>query len=263
MNKQTLKYFNMKSIKIYILLSLITFVFSCSSDDRASNDNIENFKSQLCNNVVGPTAAYWDNAHGILPPLTQLPILKATSGQFIHSQHPYLGFPVPQGYTATEANNPQTSPLGVDVIRNDNAAVWRYVPLATYPTNFSANDVIATEINLMFDFYNSNGNFDLLCSETSSTSQSGINRVFTSRLIKFGNITGLVYVIVTSVQGLQPSVSSFTAAGPTNEYDALVMDIFLPLNFQLLVSDRGSLSDRDGDGVPDIFDKEPDNPNVQ
>lgn len=254
----------MKSIKIYGALVFFILIFSCSSDDGVGNNNLENFQSQLCPNVLGPTAAYWDNAHGIIPPLTQVPLLKATNGQFIHSQHPYLGFPLPQGYTGTEASNPQTSPLGVNVIRNDNAAVWRYVPLATFPTNFSANDVIATEINLMFDFYNFNGNFDLLCSETSSTTESGINRTFTSRLINFGNVTGLVYVIITSVQGLPTlSVSSFIAAGPTNEYDNLVMDIFLPLNNQLLVNDRGSLSDRDGDGTPDIFDREPDNRNVQ
>lgn len=253
----------MKSIKVYSFLLLITLVFSCSSDDGVGNDNLANFQSQLCPNVSGPTAAYWDKTHGIQPPLNQPSILKATSGQFIHSQHPYLGFPVPQGYTATEARDAQTLPLGVNVIRNDNAAVWRYVPLSTYPQNFSTNDVIAKEINLMFDFYNFNGDFEVLCSETQTTNLSGINRIFTSRLIKFGNITGLVYVALIVSQGLPHSVSSYISAGPTNEHDNLVMDIFLPLNAQLLVNDRDTLSDRDGDGTPDVFDSEPDNPNVQ
>ena len=88
--------------------------------------------------------------------------------------------------------------------------------------------------------------------------------MFSSRLIQFGNFTGLVWVNVTAVQGLPTlSVASAVSAGPTSEFDNLVMDVFLPLSFQLLVIDRGTLSDRDNDGTPDIFDKEPDNPNVQ
>lgn len=245
---------------------LTVFLNSCSSDNEGdTNNNLNNFTSQICNGITGPTAIYWDYANGIPAPLTQIPILKNTSGQFIHSQLPYIGFPMPQGFTAIEVNNPQTQTLGVNVIRNDNAVVWRYVPTSNFPANSSVNDIIATEINSMFSFYGFNGNFDVLCSETKSVNQTGnIITTFSGRLIRFGNFTGLVWINVTQVQGLANFfVSTSVSSGPTNEYNNLVMETFLPLSFQLLVTDRDNLSDRDGDGTPDIYDREPDNPNVQ
>ncbi len=258
----------MKQSNLYALLMLAILVLSCSTDNNEENaNNLANFTPQInCNaNVVGPIAAYWDYANSVPPPLTQVPILQNTAGQFIHSQHPYLGFPLPQGYQGFEAQDPQTAPLGVNVIRNDNAVIWRYVPLSTFPQNFSLNDIIAREINGMFGFYNFNGNFEVLCTRTPTPiSELGVNRFFTARLIRFGNFTGLVWVHVVQVQGLPTlSVASSVSAGPTNEYNNLVMDTFLPLSFQLLVRDRETLSDRDNDGTPDIFDSAPDDPKVQ
>tara|TARA_R110002049_G_scaffold993_3_gene7135 strand:- start:13663 stop:14442 length:780 start_codon:yes stop_codon:yes gene_type:complete len=259
----------MKSIKPYTLLLIVVTMLSCSSDNDGNGNNLANYTPKLrcnTNTVVGPTAAYWDYGNSIPPPLTQVPILKNTNGQFIHSQHPYLGFPVPQGYQAFEAQDQQTSPLGVNVIRNDNAAIWRYVPLATYPLNFSVDNIIGREINQMFGFYGFSGNnFEVLCeNKPAPVIEGGIARIFSSRLIRFGDFTGLVWVNVVAVQGLPTlSVSASVSAGPTNQYDNLVMETFLPLSFQLLVSDRESLSDRDNDGTPDVFDSQPDNPNVQ
>lgn len=260
----------MRSIKLYVLLSIIILLFSCSSDNNNDVNNLANYTPKInctSNTVTGPTAAYWDYGNGIPLPLNQVPILTNPGAQFIHSQHPYLGLTVPQGYSASEDLDQFTAPLGVNVIRNgNNAALWRYVPLSSYSLNFSIDDIIAREINeKMFGFYGFNGNFEVLCKNTPPPIIEGaITRVFSSRLIRFGNFTGLVWVNVTAVQGLPTlSVASSVSAGPTNEFDNLVMDVFLPLSFQLLVSDRGSLSDRDNDGTPDIFDREPDNPNVQ
>lgn len=256
----------MKSLKLFSFISLTILIVSCSSDsDGNGNNKLANFQSKICNTVTGPTAAYWDYANAMTIPLTQVPILKNTNGQFIHSQLPYLGFPLPQGYNATEITIPQTQTIGVNVIRNDNAVVWRYVPSTTVPANFSVNDIIATEINQMFNFYGFSGNFNVLCTQTKSANQSGgIVTEFTARLIQFGNFTGLVWINATRVQGLATSfVSISVSSGPTNEYNNLVVETFLPLSFQLLVNDRDTLSDRDGDGTPDIYDREPDNPKVQ
>lgn len=260
----------MKLIQNPYLLLLIVITISCSSDNVDDENNLANYTPKInctSNTVVGPTAAYWDYGNSVPPPLTQLPILANPGTQFIHSQHPYLGLTIPQGYTATEDLDQFTAPLGVNVIRNgNNAVLWRYVPLSTYPLNFSVDDIIAREINdKMFAFYGANGNFEVLCKNIPPPiTENGVTRVFSSRLIRFGNFTGLIWVNVTAVQGLPTlSVASSVSAGPTNEFDNLVMDVFLPLSFQLLVIDRGTLPDRDNDGTPDIFDKEPDNPNVQ
>lgn len=260
----------MKPLKQLCALLIIASILSCSSNNDSNENNLANYTPRInctSNTVVGPTAAYWDYGNSVPPPLTQVPIIANPGAQFIHSQHPYLGLTIPQGYTASEDTDPFTAPLGVNIIRNDNAVAWRYVPLSTYPLNFSVDDIIAREINdKMFAFYGTNGsNFEVLCKNTPPPIvENGLTRVFSSRLIRFGNFTGLVWVNVTAVQGLPTlSVASSVSAGPTNEYDNLVMDVFLPLSFQLLVSDRGTLSDRDNDGTPDIFDREPDNPNVQ
>ncbi|WOD44149.1 hypothetical protein [Hwangdonia lutea] len=263
----------MKSIKLYGILFIILNVLSCSSDNNGDNNqnNLANYTPRInctSNTVIGPIAAYWDYGNSVPPPLAQVPILANPGTQFIHSQHPYLGLTIPQGYTALEDTDQFTAPLGVNIIRNgNNAALWRYVPLSTYPLNFTVDDIIAREINdKMFAFYGANGNnFEVLCeNKPPLISENGITRVFSSRLIRFGNFTGLVWVNVTAVQGLPTlSVASSVSAGPTNEFDNLVMDVFLPLSFQLLVSDRTTLSDRDNDGTPDIFDREPDNPDVQ
>ena len=260
----------MKPLKKLFALLLILAIFSCSSNDENNENNLANYIPKIncvSSTVVGPTAAYWDYGNSVPPPLAQVPIIANPGSQFIHSQHPYLGLTIPQGYTAFEDTDQFTAPLGVNIIRSDNAAVWRYVPLSTYPLNFSVDDIIAREINdKMFNFYGTNGgDFEVLCKNTPPPiSENGLTRVFSSRLIRFGNFTGLIWVSVTAVQGLPTlSVASSVSAGPTNEFDSLVMDVFLPFSFQLLVSDRGTLSDRDNDGTPDIFDKEPDNPNVQ
>ncbi|MCF7560562.1 hypothetical protein L3X39_07925 [Sabulilitoribacter multivorans] len=254
----------MKAIKLYFLLAIIILLAACSPDNSvANNNNLENaISKQGCQNVSGPTAIYWDYANGIPAPLSQIPVLANPGPQFIHSQHPYLGLILPQGYTAFEDQDLQTASLGVNIIRNDNAVIWRYVPLSTFAENTSVTSIISREINTMLNFYGIQNIDDVLCSVTKPL-DSPLNMTYSGRLLRFGNFTALVYVIVTQVQGLPASAVLSISAGPSTEYNNLVMDIFLPLSFQLLVSDRDSLSDRDGDGTPDIFDSEPDNPNVQ
>lgn len=50
---------------------------------------------------------------------------------------------------------------------------------------------------------------------------------------------------------------------PTAEYDAMVLETFLPIGYQLLFIDRESVQDSDNDGVPDDRDRAPFNPNIQ
>jgi hypothetical protein len=105
---------------------------------------------------------------------------------------------------------------------------------------------------------------EVVCSETFPENLGGgITRVYSARLIRFGNFTGQVYVITALIDGLPGTtfVSSSITVGPTNEYNNLVGSIFLPLNFQLLVNDNGLL-DSDLDGVPDVDDPAPNNPNI-
>ncbi|MGC1206056.1 MAG: hypothetical protein WA839_14375, partial [Flavobacteriaceae bacterium] len=89
-------------------------------------------------------------------------------------------------------------------------------------------------------------------------------RLYSARLIRFGNFIGQAYVVKTSLSGLQDIsfLSGAIAAGPANEYDSLVGTIFLPLIYQLFPNPDSGLIDSDLDGTPDINDPEPNNPNV-
>ncbi|MFV0565155.1 MAG: hypothetical protein ACK5NB_04885 [Flavobacteriaceae bacterium] len=251
----------MKLLKPYLFTVFLMLLNSCSSDSDNNADRIAKATSMFCNDITGANAIYWDYANGVAPPFSRVPVLQNPGQQFLHP-HPSLGFVVPQGYTASA--DQRSGAIGANVIRNDNAAVWRYAPLATFPGNFSVNDILASEINGMFNFYGFNDNFNVLCSETRTVNQGNIVTVFNARLIQFGNFTGLVWVNVTAVQGLSTlSVAASVSSGPTAEYNNLVMDVFFPLSYQLLVNDRGSLSDRDNDGTPDVYDNFPDDPTRQ
>lgn len=268
-----IKFRHMKSIQFIYSVIVLTIILSCSSNDETGNNNndiLNNYTTE-CNGTIitGPMAAYWDSSKGILIPLTQLPLLANPGPQYIHSQYPALGFPLPNSYNGFDALDQEIpgaqGTIGVNVVRNDNAVVWRYAPTYSFFGNFSVTNAVANEVNLMFNFYGFNGsNFEVICSETFPENLGGgITRVYSARLIRFGNFTGQVYIIATLVDGLPGStfVSSSVTAGPTNEYNNLVGSIFLPLNFQLLINDNGLL-DSDLDGTPDVNDPAPNDPAI-
>ncbi|MFK7833073.1 MAG: hypothetical protein AB8B52_07345 [Winogradskyella sp.] len=241
-------------------ISLLFICFnSCSKNSTSDPNNLRNFNSELCLNISGPTAAYWDNAHGLPLPLTSIPTLSNPGQQFIHSQYPALGFIMPQGYSASEA---QTG-LGVNVFRNDNQVVWRYVPGLTAFNQINILDIVAAEVNQLFAFYGHTGNFTVDCEQNTTQPLGNFISSTSTRLIRFGNFTALVAInsfFDTSLGSTFASVS--VASGPTAEYDNLVMNDFLPIHWQLLIIDN-SVRDSDLDGTPDNQDNFPFDPNRQ
>ncbi len=246
-------------------LIFISLIISCNKDDSQetiNQDSISNFNSQICQNITGPKAIFWDAANGLAVPLNQVPILDNVSGQFIHSQLPYLGFPMPTGYSATEIYDPTTQAIGVNVIRNDNNVVWRYIPTITFVGNISETDIIAFEINQIMNFHNSVVTPQVLCTETRNVPNSGFEVNFTARLINFGNFTATVTVQTYYFADLDRTFASISViSGPKNEYDNLIMNIFLPLSWQLIIGPEG-VQDSDLDGYPDGQDAEPLDPNI-
>tara|TARA_R100001369_G_C3320559_1_gene168856 strand:- start:2579 stop:3142 length:564 start_codon:yes stop_codon:yes gene_type:complete len=132
------KHLIMKTFKLVVLFSAFILACSCSKDEvEESASSLKTTNSQICTNVQGASAIYWDFSHGLPTPLRQVPLLKNPGQQFVHSQLPLLGFTIPQGFNAFEVTNPLTATLGVNVVRNDNNVVYRWVPntrvLALYP----------------------------------------------------------------------------------------------------------------------------------
>ncbi|WP_298554865.1 hypothetical protein [uncultured Algibacter sp.] len=261
----------MKLIKLYSSILTLLAILSCSTNDINNNQNgLANFQTTCVNGngnntLTGPTGAYYKYAQTGVIPLTQVPILQNPQLlPFPHSS-PLFVITLPQGYKGEEsrpliANAP--FPLGIDIDRNDGAVTWDYVPSSTYPPNFGVNDIMKVVIDNMLNTYDFNGIDDVVCSINVPQSFSGINFIYASRFLRFGRFTAIVWINVKELPFGNFSVTSSVSAGPTNEFDRLVLDIFLPLSNQLLVG-GGSLSDRDNDGTPDIYDREPDNPNIQ
>lgn len=254
-------------MKRSITLALSVFVFalsSCSSDNGAIGNQafLLGFRSETCNGLTGAAGAYYDLSHGRLVPLPEVPLVTNPGQQFIHSQLPYIGFVMPQGFTGFEITDPNTASLGVNVFRNDNNVLWRYVPTTRFAGTVDVNAVVANEINTMFDFYGFNGAPNVICNTPpTDVSFGGVARVFSARLLQFGNFTAQVYVVCTYVAGFTYSTVSVSVA-PTAEYEAQVVNTFLPISWQLLVGPE-RVQDSDGDGTPDEQDPEPLDPRVR
>lgn len=253
----------MKLLKSFTIIIITLIASSCSSDDDNGNTQIPNFQSSICNNISGPQAVYWDYSHGLAVPLSQIPTIINPGAQFIHSQYPALGFQMPAGFAGQEVYIPQTQSIGVNVIRNDNSVIWRYVPSTTFQGPVGINDVLAFEINSMFAFHGFNGTPEVICTTTSQENQSVFTIFFGARLLRFGNMTASVWarnMYDSTLNMTFTSVSVSTA--PTAEFDAQVFNTFLPISFQLLVIDNG-VRDSDLDGTPDNQDNFPFDPTRQ
>lgn len=258
----------MKALKL-ASITIITALFSCSSND---NDAIilANATPQVqceTNNLIGPTAVYWDYANGIPAPFTSIPMVANPQTIFNHPDvFTNIRFTVPQGYTATPLSIPNIA-FGVDLRRSNNnpqnKVLWRYYPITSFSGTANINEIRAFFINdLMVNEYGFNGSPIVDCrADPPTVDFGGITRTFSARAIRFANTRAIIWVAVSPTP-FGSSVAVSISAGPINEYDNLVLDVFFPISFELLLPDRDSLSDRDGDGTPDVFDREPDNPNV-
>ena len=253
----------MKLLKHITVLIIIFILISCSKDDD-NNDTNEDISNRIssCENVLGYTGLYWDFANAKPTGLSQVPLIQNPGQQFTHSQIPLLGFTIPQGFTAFEVTDPQTQTLGVNVFRDDNQVLFRWVPTSTiFNQQIPSQNVIANEINTMFNFYGFNGTPDVLCTAFREQIISTIPMQFNARLLRFNGRIAQVWVITTYVAGNTYVTISVTTA-PEEEYNAQVATTFLPINFQLYVNDSGGIVDNDMDGFDILRDPDDNDPNV-
>ncbi|MEW4924315.1 hypothetical protein [Algibacter sp. 2305UL17-15] len=258
----------MKAIKIYSLLAILILLASCSKNNDDANNFANAISQQGCPNVVGPTAVYWDYAHGIPAPFSRVPLITNPQGRFNHQAvFTNISVSVPQGYTATQILE-QNFTYGMDLRRRNNnqtEVLWRYYPITTFSANLTVDQIRALVINqLMVTEFGFNGTPTVECAPPNQALDfGGVRRVFSSRSITFQNTRAIIWIAVTNAGLNTSSVTISVSAAPINEYNTIVMDVFFPLSFELLIRDKDSLSDRDRDGTPDIDDPEPDNPNVR
>lgn len=260
LDRSVLPYNKMKTFLSFLCLATLCLL-ACNRDGidpRAT--------SQICTEVTGPEAVYWDVRNGIargdLP--GGVPTLTTIGGTFGHPAWPLLGFDYPEGWSPELLTDPSGTTIGVNLYRQDNQAVYRWV--SSQAQGFiPVDDVVAFEINSMLGFFNNNAAIEVICRNAATDNSLGnIVRSTSSRLIRVGDLSALVNVQVTYVDGLPSTfISAQMTAGPTVDFTDLIVDVFLPIDWQMLINpNKGALDeDRDGDGVTDPFDNFPDDPN--
>src|ERR1043165_8183184 len=138
-----------------------TFFEGCKKS--GDNNNPANLTSQICAQVTGTEAVYWDLMNGI--PRTDipggLPTISSVGGTYSHPSYPLLTFIYPPGYV------PQTDPnqgyIGVNLYRSDNRSIWRYTAVFL-SGNYSPQTVVASEITGLRTFFGSTGAVETVCS---------------------------------------------------------------------------------------------------
>ncbi len=242
------------TVAVFILSILI---FGCKKDYNPATDAT----SQICSNVKGTEAVFWDLMNGI--PRTDipggLPTIKNIGGSYIHPTYPPLGFIYPAGWTTFTDNN--SGWIGVNVIRNDNQAIWRYSGVFT-GTAYTTSYVLNTEVSTLRSFLGSTGTVNTICSNGGTLPRApGIVTTGQSVYITFDNFSAVVGVSITTVDGVSgEQIFVDVAAAPTDEFANEILNTFLPISYQLLYTGSGEL-DSDGDGVPDSSDDFPFDPN--
>jgi len=256
----------MRKTYFLIILSILLLLFSCSNDDSSETieNELNNVQAQFCNNFQGPAAAYWNMSNGVFLPFSELPMIQNPGGRITNDLQPLLSLEYPKGFSGFQIIDNQTATLGLDILRNDNAVFFRWIPVSTSFNVSSFDEIIAREINTMFAVYGHNGSFDVVCSRNINQEFEGLLVNFNARLLRFGEFTGLVWVRSVVVPGLGNVNSAIQiSAAPTVEFDARSFDTFLPFNFQLHVRpDGGGFIDNDGDGSPAHLDPDDNDPNV-
>ncbi|MCP4123895.1 MAG: hypothetical protein GY751_19275 [Bacteroidetes bacterium] len=247
-------------VRIIVPFLLICIIFQgCSEDDAF---DVANAVSDICNNVTGAEAIHWDLENGI--PRTDLPggippNVDVIGGVYSHPVYPLLGFNYPPGWTPETINT--SSAEGVNLIRNDNKAVWRWGGYFVQ-SGVTALQVRDFEVSSLLEFFNLGTAFETVCVNSSNTTVAvGINISTSNILLRAGGSTALVASSITYGSSiLTPKANVKVAVAPTTEFPTRVFDTFLAIEFQLLIGNSGTDDDRDNDGTPDVYDNFPDDP---
>ena len=251
--------------KLSFIFIIFFVVISCKKSEDALQ-TIDNVSSQICSDVKGITGMYWDLSNGIsrsdIP--GGVPTLETSGGTFSHSVLPLLGFEYPAGYSTIELKNASTQLVGVNVLRNDNKALWRYYS-NTFSGQSNADQVVQAELSTFLNGFGfTSDQVQVFCSNSPAPQGTSLLvTTFSTLLVQVGDMTAQFVATVNYASDLNVSFyNAIVCFAPTSEYETVVMKAFLPIQWQLLYSGEG-YQDSDGDGVADQNDNFPFDPTRQ
>ncbi len=253
-------------LKLMFISIVLLVSISCNKQDEDISQIIDNVPSQICSDITGVTGLYWDLSNGI--PRSDIPggvpTIKNAGGTFSHPVLPLLGFEYPAGYNVIALSNASTQLVGVNVLRNDNKALWRYYS-NTFTGQSNAGQVVEAELNTFLNGFGfTSGQVKLICSNSPSPQGTSLLiTTFATMLIQADNMTAQFVATVNYASDLNVSFYNVQVCfAPSVEYEDVIMSAFLPIQWQLLYSGEG-YQDSDGDGVADKNDNFPFDPTRQ
>ena len=251
------------------------FTLACSGGGSAVGNNaaVAQATTASCAGITGASALYWDFSTGVLrtdyPPASTFPPVPA-GGSFLH---PRLSLTIiyPAGWSATAlidnttvTNEPArviqgnlTVLAGTSVLRSDGRALWRY--LHTSEANATtAQQRLNEEVQRVLNGFGIAGQPTELCSLSGAGSIGGFPGAQSATLLRAGEFTIQVISMQAQVPliGQSNALVTVTSVAPTTEYDARVLDSFLPIGWQLIGTQCSDRIDNDGDGAIDLSDQQ-------
>lgn len=227
--------------------------------------------STICPELTGNLAILWDVYNGVTRTDDVLPPAVPSGPTFVHPHDATLAFSHPTGWTPEVIGDGLYS-TGVDLMRDDEAALWRQVQTIAQTTPRAEHvrdlelDALLTHLGL------EGGPIESLCDNT-ITGEAGDDLRFSSSTLIFraGEHTAVVHATVIPFPftdgpfgGLgTASVRVKVCLAPTAEFDTRALDTFLAIDWQLRTSDDATIFDRDGDGWHDAVDAAPADPDAQ
>lgn len=247
-----------------VLLALSAGACGPGEDEPATEEAVESTAertTELCEGITGMEALAWDVYNGVVVTDPVLPPPPPTGPVFGHQDLPLLGFTHPPGWTPTELRGQGV--VGVNLLRDDQTALYRYVSApATGP--LTVEQVVDAEILSSRDFFGLQGEGQVVCrvrTTGEASPGSGVIADVNNVLVRIdGQSILLTATTITVSSDLPPSVFVRKLSSPTDEFPARLYDTFLAIDWQLLYGGGRNDNDRDGDGIWDVFDDFPDDP---
>lgn len=226
--------------------------------------------SQLCADLTGLEAIYWDFINGVprgdLPP-TAFTIPFDFGGSYLNSTSYLLGFTVPAGWTATDAVDETGFALpggvaGANLVRADGQATWRYMLNAQIAGNFTAASILDADVNaLLRDIGNPPVQVEECLFNDQRPGIVGFESV-AAKVVRTDDFTLMARAQVIIVSPYSAAYNGFVSVSPTAENEQLIYDIYVPMITQLLGGGGDTAAcedgqDNDNDGRTD-FPADPD-----